>query len=93
MYDSAKDTEGDAAEGQDKKRGDAGTEEGGEAAPAPKVNAPEQVTVTDVVAGSQESPLSTASESVLSPWTGCDRKERMWRENKKKKECEQQANV
>ena len=29
-HDSAKDTEGDAAEGQDKNRGDAGTEEGGE---------------------------------------------------------------
>ena len=47
-HDSAKDTEGDAAEGQDKNRGDAGTENGGEAAPAPKENANELVNVTDV---------------------------------------------
>ena len=47
-HDFAKDGEGDAAEGQDKNRGDAGTEEGGETARAPKVSAPESVNVTDV---------------------------------------------
>ena len=54
--DSANDTEGCATEGQDKNRaGDAGTEEGGETAPAPKVSAPEPVNETDV--GTREKKL------------------------------------
>ena len=47
-HDSAKDTEGDAAEGRDKNRGDAGKEDDGENAQAPKVSAPVPANVTDV---------------------------------------------
>ena len=42
------DIEGDATEGQDKNRGDAGTEDGGETTPAPKVIAPEPINAADV---------------------------------------------
>ena len=42
------DTEDDAAEGRDKTRGDAGTEEDGEDAPAPKVSVPVPADVTDI---------------------------------------------
>ena len=47
-HDSAMDTDGDAAEGRDKHRGDASTEDDGEDAPAPKVSAPVPADVTDV---------------------------------------------
>ena len=44
--------------------------------------------------GSLESQLSQQAKAFLSPWTGCDKKERDVVERKeKKKECERQAEV